>query len=1210
MHTARPTIRVTKLLLLTPRRAVALAFLLLSCGTPFLRGEDPASAKARPGAVVEEGGDEGPEMMRARARAYLTRHGDDGQIDPESRLRRVEIEYRRWRDDEKRGGKSTRTVGGSQWISLGPTDGAGRMTAIAPHPTAAGTAYAGAAGGGVWKTTDGGATWVPLTEGINDLSVGALAIPPTAPNTLYLGTGEGGYAVDFVPGIGFLKSTDGGANWILPASVLATTFYRISVHPTNANELVAGTNAGAFRSTDGGSSWVNVIARGNYGDVPDIVRDASDPRILYATTWCRSRACSTTAARVLKSTDGGASWTEKSVGLPSGSATGSDERMAIAISPSNPSVLYASKAITSGTTLASHIFKSTNGGDSWTDLPAVSTSARRYLADQSWYNNALVVSPSNPDVMLAGGTTYVRTTDGGTSFSNAFTSSAVHVDAHDLRYQGSTLWIANDGGIWTSPDDGVTATGHNDGLVTRQYYGLAIDSAKRNRVLAGAQDNGTQQRTDLGVWRNVLGSDGFECVINPNSSHIAWGTIQQGSVRRTRRAGTATPPPFENVTPPYDDDEETPFLSIIRADPRAPNTIYTASWRLWRSQDGGDAWLPLPTTTSGGAAWSSVTTVTSVALSPADPLTLLAGKGKDVFRSTDGGKTWRSGTGLPNAVVTNIEIDPADPSVAYACISTTQGANVYRSSNGGATWSPSANGLPLFSAQVLRVDPTDSNVLFVGTDVGVYRSTDRGGSWSKFGTGLPSSSIHDLQILNDGSVLRVATHGRGVWELQVPPTGNSPPLVTIGSPAPAISAVKGATLTFAGTVSDPDPGETTSGTWFFPDTSETVPLPAGAATVSHTFRRAGVFPVELHGRDSHGSVTGASVVVSVAEAGDLCASPNLIPSTAPFPYTISVTNESAGSEPTDPVPSCVMPGAGTFGSVWFEFDPPTAGPWEISTCRTLADSVLTVYSGAACGPYTLLAGGCNDDSQDSGCGAQASVVTVTATPGEKMRIQVTAYDDTSVGRIPLTIALSGAAGPRVTGVSAAEGPSPGGRSVIVSGEGFQQGSIVFFGGVPATDVVFVGPTTLTATTPPHAGGPVDVSVANPSGGTGTLARGYTYTAFVATPCVAGGSTLCLNAGRFKAEVVWHVPSSGSSGTAAAVPLTSDTGYFWFFSANNIELVVKVVDGRPVNGKYWVFYGALSDVEYTVTITDTLTGIVKVYSNPSGHLASVADTSAF
>lgn len=115
---------------------------------------------------------------------------------------------------------------------------------------------------------------------------------------------------------------------------------------------------------------------------------------------------------------------------------------------------------------------------------------------------------------------------------------------------------------------------------------------------------------------------------------------------------------------------------------------------------------------------------------------------------------------------------------------------------------------------------------------------------------------------------------------------------------------------------------------------------------------------------------------------------------------------------------------------------------------------------------------------------------------------------------------------------------------------------------------------------------------------------------LAGSCVPTANTLCLNATRFAVQVNWRVPSQGTSGVGAAIPLTSDTGYFWFFSANNVELVIKVVDGRTVNSRFWVFYGALSDVEYTITVTDMTTGATKTYFNPQGQLASVADTSAF
>src|SRR6185503_7734367 len=149
----------------------------------------------------------------------------------------------------------------------------------------------------------------------------------------------------------------------------------------------------------------------------------------------------------------------------------------------------------------------------------------------------------------------------------------------------------------------------------------------------------------------------------------------------------------------------------------------------------------------------------------------------------NGGKTWvTASSGLPDVLVNNLEIDPRDANIAYAALATTTGPSVFMTSNGGVSWSPRAAGLPGFAAQVVRVDPTDSSTLYCGTDVGVFRSTDQGAAWARFGNGLPASSVHDIRAFEDGSALRVATHGRGIWELDVPPTGNTPPSAAIGSP--------------------------------------------------------------------------------------------------------------------------------------------------------------------------------------------------------------------------------------------------------------------------------------------------------------------------------------------------------------------------------------------------------------------------------------------
>jgi hypothetical protein len=114
---------------------------------------------------------------------------------------------------------------------------------------------------------------------------------------------------------------------------------------------------------------------------------------------------------------------------------------------------------------------------------------------------------------------------------------------------------------------------------------------------------------------------------------------------------------------------------------------------------------------------------------------------------------------------------------------------------------------------------------------------------------------------------------------------------------------------------------------------------------------------------------------------------------------------------------------------------------------------------------------------------------------------------------------------------------------------------------------------------------------------------------LAASCVPGAQTLCLDGNRFRVESTWRL-RSGATGVGHAVAADSESGSFWFFGPDNLELTVKVLDGRPVNGHFWTFFGALSDVEYWVTVTDTTTGVARTYHNPPGTLCGQADTAAF
>src|SRR5258708_10277966 len=387
------------------------------------------------------------EDVDARTRDYLLRHGDNGVIDAELLLRRT----REFHDQLERGRKAwPLSLNGSKWVSLGPTNGAGRALSIAVDPTVAGTAIVGTAGGGAWKTNDAGASWAPLTETIPNLAIGAVAIAPSNPAVIYLGTGEAGPDGDRIPGIGLLASTDGGITWTLPSNVLATGFHRISVHPTNPQELVVATISGAYRSTAGPDGpWTQVITGGSlpgYGEVADLVRDPSNAQVLYAATWDGANCSRTTCTgaltvnppTVMKSTDGGRTWSSAAKGLPvSVGGVSRVSRISLALAASSSQTLYASlSTIPLGGTEVCHVYKTTNGAANWSETTLSSTdTVKPFLVPQAGNGNTIVARPPPPDRVISGGVRYAKTTDGGQTWAPpSFTGTTMHSDAHALRY--------------------------------------------------------------------------------------------------------------------------------------------------------------------------------------------------------------------------------------------------------------------------------------------------------------------------------------------------------------------------------------------------------------------------------------------------------------------------------------------------------------------------------------------------------------------------------------------------------------------------------------------------------------------------------------------------------------------------------------------------------------------------------------------------------
>ncbi len=933
---------------------------------------------------------EGPEYFEGRYQWYVATYGRDGAFDPERRLADVREAYLEYRRDltarKRRPAAEPLDVGAFRF--LGPANGAGRMPAVELHPSSPDIVYGGAAGGGCWKSTDRGLTWRSLTDGLSDLSVGAVALAPSDPSIVYLGTGEGGYGGGFIPGIGILRSSDGGETWQLPDSVLAPLVYRLSVDPRDPRTVLAFVNGGAYRSTDGARTWARTSAA-SWGDGTDVARDAGNPDVLHATFWVSGQT-----SRYAKSTDAGRTWIEKTAGLPGNPKS----RTSVAIS-SNGATVYLMIASAADNSLLG-VYRSTNAGESFANVPLLDSSGKmpNILSLQGWYDNCLAVDADDERVLIlgGGGAGHFRTTNGGSTVAQTGVTDGVHVDAHQLvskRYGSlKVTWTANDGGLWLSTDGGVRWSDRNAGLATRQYYSVALDPTRPDVMLAGSQDNGTDRKGDgTTTFTRVIGGDGFEAAVNPDRPTVVYGSSQFTTLFRSKQDGRAGT--FSYIAQPVagqaysgsSGDAPKPFTTWLTLDPTDPRVVYTGTWRVWRSEDSGDTWAPL-----GSDVFSSATATQALSISRARPDRLLVAQSNGVYLSDDRGETFRKLGVSAAGSIRNVEIDPRNADVMYVCstasaTSSTRGS-LYRSTDGGESWSRRDAGLPNFGIETVRVDPADSRTLYAGTLVGLFRSTNQGETWARFGDGLPAAAVHEVRLPPDGSRIVVATHGRGIWSAAAR-AANQPPAVRIDTPsASEVSVPLGGSLSLTGSAIDPE-NEVVSLRWDLGD-GRTV---QGAATGPVSFRRPGIYSISLVGEDARGGRGAAILTVTVAPPNDRCddATPlSLIPGA---PVVVRTANGGAADlDAADPV-TCSDPAISS--SIWFRFTAPAAGTLDLDTLASSGDTVLALYEGT-CG--SLRPVGCNDDGPDvSGGGSKLETAALTA--GKEYRVLVASWADPSRG---------------------------------------------------------------------------------------------------------------------------------------------------------------------------------------------------------------------
>ncbi|MCB9466381.1 MAG: T9SS type A sorting domain-containing protein [Candidatus Eisenbacteria bacterium] len=644
-----------------------------------------------------------------------------------------------------------------------------------------------AASGGVWIRDPAG--WQAITEDLTTQWIGSLDVHPTDPNVMLVGTGE-----PFLrSGTGLWKTTDRGDSWTsISLSPEPATCFRLRYGANGA--LVHGAfDLGYYRSTDGGDTWTRRL---NLGWPTDLALDPTNPNVLYLTIYDQG---------LFRSINGGLNWTEvMGTGLPQSDIG----RGSIAVCASDPNRIYVAYARHNGSMLGT--FRTTDGGSTWTDITPVDD----YYWGQGWYNNTISVSPTDPDLVFAGGGGLIRSTNGGDSWE-VVSSPSVHADCHASVWSndGAEFWLGHDGGWCHTSDGGVSWTSDDNTLPITQFVLIGASSTEVPFVLGGgSQDNGISVTTDGGAsWAFRHGGDGGGFAVDPNDWHVQYSTagIYGGSwpFRRFRSVdGGVT---WDQINSGIGTASQ--WWLRIRTDLGDPATLFTygdgfvyrTTSGFWSAMNGNPTVFPHFVSELTASRFAEPEgTVYACLDSNVDGERLMVWNGT--------GFDERS-AGIPSGLrIRKVPTHPRKADWAYALINGlgSPGEKIYRTTDRGLNWTNITGDLPDLPISDLIAHPTDDDRLFLGTEMGAFRSTDGGSTWERWQFGLPeAAAITELTFVDrlddDGEFFIVAgTYGRGVWVREIgtddasgvpddssdpaspDELGSVPGLLTLHAPAP------------------------------------------------------------------------------------------------------------------------------------------------------------------------------------------------------------------------------------------------------------------------------------------------------------------------------------------------------------------------------------------------------------------------------------------
>ena len=667
--------------------------------------------------------------------------------------------YRKYLRSYEQHSETERATHGS-WTFLGPSEcsvGLGRINAIEFHPTNANIMYVGAANGGIWKTTNGGSNWTNISPHIPLLSIADIKLSPSNSNVIYALTGDGdpdpgengAHGQTEVSSIGILVSTDAGATWSPtnysfdhPSGVVPV---KLLIHPSNVNiQFVVG-NMGIIRTDDLWQTWDTELFVRTY----DIEFKPGNPNIMYASgdNWIR------------KSTDNGLTW--NSISDSDFSSMSSASRVELAVAPSSSNVVYALAGNWSGGLQAFYQSTSEGNSNSWT----LKNSTTTVMGQFTHYCVALTVDPNDHTDVFGGMQFISRSLDQGSSWTQVV-QNTVHADLHDAHYRNGALWVACDGGIYKSTNEGNSWTDLTTGLAITEIYRIGGTPQNTDLYYMGTQDNGTLRRSGASsTFTQSMGADGMECYVDPTNTNVVYASSQNGFIAKSTSGGGNGS--FGSIGVPGGTSAWiTPYL----IDPSNTSRIFVGKSSVYRSNSGGGAgtWTNLGSPTGGN--------LNCIALSANNSNRLYVSQGNNIERTDNalvatGPAFWTDiNPGLPNLFITDIQVDPTNSTHVFVTMSGySDGQKVYRSYSSGnsSSWVNISGSLPNVPVNCMAFAGNGIDAMYVGTDIGVFYRDNNLGDWIYYSNFLPAVNVSDLYLNTANNTLVAGTYGRGLWRTSV-----------------------------------------------------------------------------------------------------------------------------------------------------------------------------------------------------------------------------------------------------------------------------------------------------------------------------------------------------------------------------------------------------------------------------------------------------------